>query len=88
MRAGEFIVRFNAYRLQEEHQQALEHALHAPYAPATSQPWQWVSRQNAATRYPTDFGVLAVDPQASASVRVRRIARVFLSSHCVWAVAQ
>ncbi|KAK9806804.1 hypothetical protein WJX72_003461 [[Myrmecia] bisecta] len=40
--------------------------------------WTWVDRNNAAARFPTDFGVVSIQPAAAASVQVHLAALPFV----------
>lgn len=37
---------------------------------ATPQPWQWISRDNKASAFPTDFGLISIAAEALAEVKV------------------
>ncbi|CAM8938679.1 hypothetical protein QQ045_014903 [Rhodiola kirilowii] len=56
------IVRFREYRLAEEHLEYLKGNVRAGG-------WEWIERRNPAARYPTDFGLVAIQD----SVRERLI---------------
>ena len=49
----QYIVRFKEYALAEEHQSKLKRAL-----AGEGSEWRWVSRNNRAAAYPTDFGLV------------------------------
>jgi hypothetical protein len=74
---SQYIVRFRDYRPAEEHQQALlEHlspaAAQLPHAAESNDSqWRWVTRQNKAAAFPTDFGLLAITGNVEA-LTVRR----------------
>ena len=61
-----YIVRFSSYRPAAEHRAALA-------APLGSLGWAWVDRQNAAMRFPTDFGLVRADGAALKDVQVRGV---------------
>ncbi|GAB4817967.1 hypothetical protein N2152v2_005013 [Parachlorella kessleri] len=60
--AGTFIVRFKEYRMAEEHLQRLERAL-----VGRGLVWHWVHRRNAASTFPTDFGLLRLGEPVDAA---------------------
>ena len=59
-----YIVRFHEYAYQEEHRARLSFLLHVDASAhrAVEGRWRWVWRDNAATRYKTDFGVVEIRP--------------------------
>ena len=63
-------MRFHKYRMQEEHQAALEAAMEAAAESPGDLSWHWVTRHNPAMRFPTDFALLRVSPERSAVLKV------------------
>eukprot|EP00884_Botryococcus_braunii_P003885 jgi/Botrbrau1/13498/Bobra.0082s0091.1 len=60
--AGEYIVRFNTYRMAEEHRRLLADSL------AGEDGWAWIPRSNAAAKFPTDFGLVRLELHRVASL--------------------
>ncbi|KAJ9548716.1 hypothetical protein OSB04_021259 [Centaurea solstitialis] len=58
-----YIVRFLHYKNAEHHKAYLHHN-----AMEASCSWEWIDRKNPASRFPTDFGVVAIDHDAVDSV--------------------
>lgn len=65
---GLHIVRFKSYEMAGQHRAALTAALGGGAAGG----WEWVERHNPAAAYPTDFGLLRLDEEAEASMKVGR----------------
>lgn len=65
--AGDYIVRFSTYRLADDHRQSLSDSL------AGEEGWTWLPRQNAAVKFPTDFGLVRLD--------LGRVAALLASPH-------
>ncbi len=69
---GRYIVRFRDYRPAEEHRRALLHHLSpaaaqgAGAAPTDDLQWRWIARDNKASAFPTDFGLLAISADVAA----------------------
>ncbi|KAI3802914.1 hypothetical protein L1987_31061 [Smallanthus sonchifolius] len=61
-----YIVRFTDYKKAEHHKEYLEQNTKGKSNGSSS--WQWIDRNNAASRFPTDFGVVAIDDEAVKSV--------------------
>ncbi|MFS7982475.1 putative site-1 protease [Helianthus anomalus] len=61
-----YIVRFTNYKHAHHHKKYLEH--HTKKKFNASSNWEWIDRNNAASRFPTDFGVVSVDDEAVNSV--------------------
>ncbi|KAI3775519.1 hypothetical protein L1987_50098 [Smallanthus sonchifolius] len=57
-----YIVRFTDYKKAEHHKEYLEQNTKGKSNGSSS--WQWIKRNNAASRFPTDFGVVAIDDEA------------------------
>ena len=70
--ASRYIVRFRDYRPAEEHREALLQHLSPAAAPgagaaSTDEPqWRWIARNNKASAFPTDFGLLAISADVAA----------------------
>lgn len=58
-----WIVRFKGYQDAEVHHKTLATAV-----PGEGVAWRWVKRNNAASRHPTDFGLISVSPGHHAAV--------------------
>ncbi|CAI9264604.1 unnamed protein product [Lactuca saligna] len=61
-----YIVRFIQYKKAEDHKAYLEH--NANEVPYNSCSWEWIDRNNPASKFPTDFGVVSIDDDAVDSV--------------------
>lgn len=57
-----YIVRFIEYKKAELHKEYLEQNTNG------SSSWKWIHRNNPASRFPTDFGVVAIDDESASSV--------------------
>lgn len=61
-----YIVRFIQYKKAEGHKAYLEqNAKESPYGSCS---WEWIDRNNPASKFPTDFGLVAIDDDAVNSV--------------------
>ncbi|XP_071742321.1 subtilisin-like protease SBT6.1 [Rutidosis leptorrhynchoides] len=58
-----YIVRFIEYKHAQHHKQYLEHNTNKKF-----KTWQWIHRNNPASKFPTDFGVIAIDNDAMNSI--------------------
>ncbi|KAD6795131.1 hypothetical protein E3N88_06027 [Mikania micrantha] len=54
-----YIVRFNEYKKSEHHKEYLEQNTKGKSNCTSS--WDWINRNNPASRFPTDFGVVSID---------------------------
>ncbi|KAJ0745580.1 putative site-1 protease [Helianthus annuus] len=61
-----YIVRFTNYKHAHHHKKYLEHNTKKKLNASSN--WEWIDRNNAASRFPTDFGVVSVDDEAVNSV--------------------
>ncbi|KAJ9538683.1 hypothetical protein OSB04_031416 [Centaurea solstitialis] len=63
-----YIVRFIEYRKAEHHKEYLEHNSKDKEKSDGFRYWKWINRDNPASRFPTDFGVVEIDDEAVDSV--------------------
>ncbi|KAL4572223.1 hypothetical protein LXL04_018993 [Taraxacum kok-saghyz] len=61
-----YIVRFIQYKKAEDHKTYLEQ--NANEIPNVSCSWEWIDRNNPASKFPTDFGVVAIDSDSVDSI--------------------
>ncbi|KAI3771489.1 hypothetical protein L6452_02654 [Arctium lappa] len=61
-----YIVRFIQYKKAEDHKTYLEQNAKKVFHDSCS--WEWIDRNNPASEFPTDFGVVAIDDDAVDSV--------------------
>lgn len=61
-----YIVRFIEYKKAEHHKEYLEHSTKEKLNGSSS--WEWINRNNPASKFPTDFGVVAIDDEAASSI--------------------
>ena len=70
------IVRFRDYQMADAHLARLEAGL----GPQAAGSWTWVPRHNAASRHPTDFGLISVADSAFGGLRAQLLAAPALSA--------
>mmetsp|Transcript_1171 Transcript_1171/g.3431 ORF Transcript_1171/g.3431 Transcript_1171/m.3431 type:complete len:1157 (-) Transcript_1171:13-3483(-) len=63
--SGRYIIRFTEYRLQSTHKEAVQAALVSLHG----QGYRWIDRWNAATKHPTDFGIVQMQPESTRSIQ-------------------
>ncbi|XP_024964331.1 subtilisin-like protease SBT6.1 isoform X1 [Cynara cardunculus var. scolymus] len=61
-----YIVRFIEYKKAEHHKEYLEQNTKEKFEGSLS--WEWINRNNPASRFPTDFGVVEIDDEAANSI--------------------
>lgn len=59
-------MRFHEYRMQDDHRDTVSEAL----SELPPESFRWVPRRNRATKHPTDFGLLEIQPGSEAAVKV------------------
>ncbi|KAL4589623.1 hypothetical protein LXL04_002531 [Taraxacum kok-saghyz] len=61
-----YIVRFIEYKKAEHHKEYLLQSTQEKLNVSSS--WEWINRNNPASKFPTDFGVVAIDDEAASSI--------------------